>query len=173
MTQILTVYALLDLVAKWLHLLGVLVWMGHNLANVIQNPRYRAPDLLDPEQVQGTFRAALQREHGTFRYASLVTLISGIFMLTYRDQLADALLLNGPAAVTGLGVWCGLLMVANLWFVLWPHQKKVLGFVPADLEERVRCTRITFLSSRTNTILAFPTLFFMVAGAHAPALWLG
>lgn len=166
-------YALLDLLAKWLHLLGVLVWMGHNFANVIQTPRYRAPDLLDPDKVQGAFRAAMQREHGTFRYASVVTLLTGLYMLDYRDMLVDALTLTGPAAIVGIGVWCGLLMVANLWLVLWPHQKKVLGFVAAPLEERARCTRITFLSSRTNTILAFPALFFMLAGAHAPALWLG
>jgi uncharacterized membrane protein len=74
-------------------------------------------------------------------------------------------------AVLGLGVWTGTLMVMNLWFVLWPHQKKVLGFIPASLEERVRCSRVTFLSSRTNTMLAFPTLFLMAAGAHGAFLF--
>jgi len=57
-------------------------------------------------------------------------------------------------------------MLLNLWLVLWPHQKKVLGFVPAPMEERVRCSRITFLSSRTNTILSIPLLFFMAASGH-------
>jgi len=57
-------------------------------------------------------------------------------------------------------------MITNLWLVLWPHQKKVLGFVPAADAERIRCSRITFLSSRTNTILSFTTIFFMVSGAH-------
>jgi len=62
-------------------------------------------------------------------------------------------------------------MLVNLWLVLWPHQKKVLGFVPATLEERVRCARITFLSSRTNTMLSIPLLFFMAAGSHGVALF--
>ncbi|MNF12274.1 hypothetical protein D3C80_2137010 [compost metagenome] len=57
-------------------------------------------------------------------------------------------------------------MLLNLWLVLWPHQKKLLGFVPASLEERVRCSRITFLSSRSNTILSIPLLFLMAAGGH-------
>jgi uncharacterized membrane protein len=60
----------------------------------------------------------------------------------------------------------------NVWFVLWPHQKKVLGFVPAPAEERIRCARVTFLSSRTNTMLSVPLLFFM-ASAHHGALVAG
>jgi uncharacterized membrane protein len=57
-------------------------------------------------------------------------------------------------------------MVLNLWLILWPHQKKVLGYVEATVEERLRCTRITFLSSRTNSFLSVATLFFMVTAAH-------
>jgi uncharacterized membrane protein len=62
-------------------------------------------------------------------------------------------------------------MVLNLWLVLWPHQKRVLGFVPAPAEERARAARVTFLSSRTNTILSIPLLFFMGAGTHGLALF--
>ena len=58
-------------------------------------------------------------------------------------------------------------MVLNLWLVMWPHQKKVLGFVEAPTAERLQCARITFLSSRVNTVLSIVTLVLMVAGAHA------
>ncbi len=84
--------------------------------------------------------------------------------------LLDTLTLSGHSTVRGIGVWTGLLMVANLWFVLWPHQKKVLGYVPATVEERLRCSRITFLSSRTNTVLSVPTLFLMVASTYGTVL---
>jgi uncharacterized membrane protein len=57
-------------------------------------------------------------------------------------------------------------MILNLWLVLWPHQKKVLGYIDATVEQRIRCTRITFLSSRTNSFLSLATLFFMVGAAH-------
>ena len=57
-------------------------------------------------------------------------------------------------------------MVLNLWLIMWPHQKKVLGFVEAPIAERLRCARITFLSSRVNTVLSIATLVLMVAGAH-------
>jgi len=161
----------IDIAARFLHILGLLVWMGHNYANVIQRPRFRQPELVDSEAVQGMFEAAMKREHATFRWASVVVLVSGLYMLWYRDMLADALALSGAQAVIGIGVWLGIIMVLNLWLVLWPHQKKVLGFVPAATGERLRCSRITFLSSRTNTILSFPTLFFMLAGSHGAFLF--
>jgi len=163
-------WALLDTLARWLHLLGILTWMGHNYANVIQHPRYQPVAAHDEASFAAMISGALKREHGTFRYASLITLASGLFMLWHRGLLADVLSLSGDAAVIGIGVWIGIIMVLNLWFVLWPHQKKVLGFVPVTQEERVRCSRITFLSSRTNTILSFPALFFMLAGAHGMPL---
>lgn len=162
----------IDAGARWFHLLGLLVWMGHNYANVIQNPLYKPAGPETPiEDLNERFEAAMKREHGIFRHASLVVMVTGFFMLWHRDMLMDVLTLQGSHAVLGIGVWIGLVMVANLWFVLWPHQKKVLGFIPATLEERIRCSRITFLSSRTNTILSFPALFFMAAGAHSGFLF--
>jgi uncharacterized membrane protein len=165
-------WSIADGLIRYLHIAAVLVWMGHNWANVISAPRYRRILPQAPaEAAHAAATAAAQREHGTFRYASLVALATGLFLLWQRDLLGDALALRGAAAPIGIGVWLGLVMVANLWFVLWPHQKKVLGFVPASPEERLRCTRVTFLSSRTNTILSFPTMFFMVLGTHGADLF--
>ncbi|MGB9115669.1 urate hydroxylase PuuD [Bradyrhizobium sp.] len=158
----------LDGVARYVHIVAVMVWIGHNWVNVISRPRYMRVLPEDPPEVfRAVFIAAARREHGVFRYASLAVVGTGVFMLWNREQLWDAVMLRGGAAVIGIGVWLGLVMTANLWFVLWPHQKKVLAFVPATVEERLRCTRITFLSSRTNTILSIPAVFFMVMGSHA------
>ncbi len=154
--------AALDVLARVLHIFSIIVWMGHNYANVIRTPRFKPLQPTDP----GSMMAAMKREHGVFRYASLVALVTGIYMLWHRGILLDALALSGDSAVIGMGVWTGGLMIANLWFVLWPNQRKVLGFVAAPVEERIRRSRITFLSSRTNSILSIATLFFMVSGAH-------
>jgi uncharacterized membrane protein len=162
-----TLTASLDVASRILHILGILVWMGHNYANVIQNPKFKPAQPSDP----GAMLAAMKREHGIFRYASLVVLATGFYMLWFRGNLVDALMLSGPSAVIGIGAWLGIIMVLNLWYVLWPHQKKVLGFIPADDNERIRCSRITFLSSRTNTILSFVTVFFMITGAHGLFLY--
>ncbi len=159
---------ILDLAARWLHIAGVLVWIGHNWANVVNHPTYRRVLPQDPPEVaRAMFVAASKREHGVFRYASLAVWASGVIMLWIRGEVLDAYMLSGPARWIGVGVWSGTIMIFNLWFILWPHQKKVLGFIEATNSERLRCTRITFLSSRTNSFLSLATLFFMVAGAHA------
>ena len=159
--------AFVDLLARYLHIGGVLVWVGHNWANVVMRPVYR-PVLPDdpPEAIREVFVAASKREHGVFRHASLVVFATGLLMLWNRDEIVEAATLSHPAFWIGLGVWTGAFMLLNLWFVLWPHQKKTLGFVLASVEERLRCTRITFLSSRINSALSLATLFFMVMGAH-------
>lgn len=159
--------ATIDLAARLLHVAGVIIWIGHNWVNVVQTPVFRRVLPADPpDAVRGVFIGASKREHGIFRHASLIVLATGVYMLWRRGDLADALALSGPSATIGLGAWIGTLMVLNLWLVLWPHQKKVLGFVPAPTEERLRCARITFLSSRTNTVLSAATLLLMIAGAH-------
>jgi uncharacterized membrane protein len=158
---------MIDVAARWLHIAGVLVWIGHNWANVVNHPCYRRVLPQDPpEEIRSVFLAASKREHGVFRHASLVVWASGLIMLAIRGELVDAYMLSAPSQWIGLGAWTGTIMVLNLWFVLWPHQKKVLGFVEAPVEERLRCTRVTFLSSRTNSLLSLATLFFMVLGAH-------
>lgn len=157
----------LDLAARWLHIAGIIVWMGHNWSNVVHNPVYRGVLPQDPPQAaKDVFIAASKREHGIFRHSSVVVLATGLFMLWQRDLLLEALTLSGSTATLGLGTWLGTAMVLNLWLVMWPHQKKVLGFVSAGTAERLRCARITFLSSRVNTVLSFPTLLLMMAGAH-------
>jgi uncharacterized membrane protein len=164
--------ALIDVAARILHVVAVIVWIGHNWANVVAQPRYRRILPTDPpEAVREVFMAAARREHAIFRHASLVALGTGLFMLWNRGMLGEALGLRGSAAPIGIGTWLGLVMVANLWLVLWPHQKKVLGFVRASIDERLRCTRITFLSSRTNTILSIPAVSFMILGAHGAFLF--
>lgn len=163
---------ILGLMLLWVHLFAGIIWIGHNYANVVQHPGFRAlrPEDLGDEQ-SPTYMALLGREHGTFRYAAIVTWLAGVGMLWQRGMLFDAVTLHGYPAIIGTGFWIGTLMLLNLWLVLWPHQKKVLGFVSAPLEERVRSARITFLSARVNTMLSMPLLFFMAASQHGIALF--
>jgi uncharacterized membrane protein len=163
----------LDLALRWTHFAAALIWIGHNYVNVVLTPRFvpiRPADFA-PGASSAELESRLRKEHGTFRYAALVTWIAGALMLWRSGHLLDAVMLHGYAAVIGTGAWIATFMVLNLFLVLWPHQKKVLGLVPAGPEERARCARITFLSSRTNTILSIPVLFFMGAATHGAALF--
>jgi uncharacterized membrane protein len=162
---------LFNLLLRWAHFAAGIVWVGHNYANVAQRPRWKplmAEELADPGSP--AFMARLNREHALFRYAAIVTWLAGMLLLWRREWLLPALSLQGPLAGVGLGAWIGTIMMLNVWFVLWPHQKKVLGFVPAPVHERVRCARVTFLSSRTNTMLSIPLLFFMASAHHGALL---
>lgn len=164
--------ALLDPLLRWLHFFAGIVWMGHNYSTLIQRPDYQplsASDLTGANSPRLTL--LLAREHGIFRWASVVAWGTGVLMLWQRGWLADALALTGYHAVIGLGMWIGTLMMLNVWLVLWPHQKKVLGFVPAPVEERLRCSRVTFLSARVNTMLSIPLLFFMAVSQHGGFLF--
>ena len=158
---------LLDLALRWTHFIAGIIWVGHNYSSVVQRPGWRplaAADLTDDTSPR--FQALLNREHGFFRWASVVAWSAGLLMLWQRGWLTGALTLDGALAPIGLGTWIGTLMMLNVWFVLWPHQQKVLGLVPANVEERLRCSRITHLSSRTNTMLSIPLLFLMAASSH-------
>lgn len=157
----------IDLLLRWTHFIAGIIWVGHNYSSVIQRPSWRPlarADLSDDQSPR--FQALLNREHGIFRWASVIAWSAGILMLWRRGWLPGALSLQGDLAPIGIGMYIGTLMMANVWLVLWPHQQKVLGLKPAALDERLRCARITHLSSRTNTMLSIPLLLFMAAGAH-------
>lgn len=164
--------ALVDIGLRWLHIIAGIVWIGHNYAGLVLVPRFvpYAP-AQQPEVLTSSYMGRQAREHAVFRYSSIVTWASGMALLWRQDRIAEALTLSGYDAPIGMAAWIGTMMMLNVWLVMWPHQKKVLGFVPAPLEERVRCSRITFLSARTNTMLSVPLLLLMAAASHAPFLF--
>ena len=103
-----------------------------------------------------------------FRWSALATWLTGAYYLERASHLgmANAFMLQGDAAKIGIGAWLGTIMLFNVWVLIWPNQKKVLGMVPADDATKAKSARVAFLASRTNTMLSLPMLFFMVAGPH-------
>ena len=162
-------WEVIDLLLRWLHFFAGIVWIGHNYVGLVLVPRFLpyTPEQDKKEARTSSYMGRAQREHAVFRYASIVAWATGVLMLWRQDQLIGALTLSGYEAPIGVATWIGTIMMLNVWLVMWPHQKKVLGFVPAPLEERVRCSRVTFLAARTNTMLSIPMLFLMAAGPHA------
>ncbi|MFQ6023748.1 MAG: urate hydroxylase PuuD, partial [Acidiferrobacterales bacterium] len=100
-----------------------------------------------------------------FRWAAVVTWLSGAYFLVFSGHgFWNAALLQGASAYIGIGAWLGTIMLFNVWVLIWPNQKKVLGLVEASDDEKARAARVALLASRTNTMLSIPMLFFMVAG---------
>ncbi|MDX1487503.1 MAG: urate hydroxylase PuuD [Acidiferrobacterales bacterium] len=152
---------------RWLHVLAGITWIGLlYYFNFVQVPA------LGKAKADGT--AAGITKHVAplallwFRWAALVTWLSGAFYLMRADHLGfvNAALLQGGAAPIGIGAWLGTVMLFNVWVLIWPNQKKVLGLVEASDEEKARAARVALLASRTNTMLSIPMLFFMIASAH-------
>ncbi len=102
-----------------------------------------------------------------FRWAALLTIISGLLLATLNGYLHDAMTLGitsggGKNTAIGLGMWLGLYMAFNVWFIIWPNQKRVLGMVECAPEEKAKSARTAMLYSRTNTLLSLPMLLCMV-----------
>ncbi|MDP6675079.1 MAG: urate hydroxylase PuuD [Gammaproteobacteria bacterium] len=108
-----------------------------------------------------------------FRWAALATWVTGAIYLLERGEFMNAFMLGSAGDNTdpvygltiGVGAWLGTVMLFNVWILIWPNQKKVLGIVEAGADEIAKGKRIAFLASRTNTMLSIPMLMSMV-GAH-------
>ncbi|MBI3897720.1 MAG: urate hydroxylase PuuD [Gammaproteobacteria bacterium] len=153
---------------RWLHIWAGITWIGLlYYFNAVQIPGVAAAKA--DGTAAGITKHIAPRALFWFRYAALVTWLTGAFYLM-RDPdrlgFVNAFLLKGSAAPIGIGAWLGTIMLFNVWCLIWPNQKKVLGITPADDATKAKSARIAFLASRTNTMLSMPMLFFMVASGH-------
>ncbi|MDQ6825984.1 MAG: urate hydroxylase PuuD [Candidatus Eremiobacteraeota bacterium] len=159
---------------RWFHYLAGVMWIGllyyFNFVNVQAVKEATAAGEAAPISKYVVPRALLY-----FRWAALVTWVIGAALLETLSSnghhgFVDAFLLRGPYAPIGIGAWLGTIMFLNVWGLIWPNQKKILGIVPATDPEKVKARRIAFLASRTNTMLSIPMLFFMAFGFSHKAL---
>lgn len=155
------------LIDRWLHVMAGITWIGLlYYFNFIQVPSMGK--IKEDGSATAITKFIAPRALLWFRWAALVTWLTGAYYLERSGiGLGNAFLLKGSAAYIGLGVWMGTIMLFNVWVLIWPNQKKVLGMVEATDEAKLKAARIALLASRTNTMLSIPMLFFMVAGSTA------
>jgi uncharacterized membrane protein len=101
-----------------------------------------------------------------FRWAALATVVTGLVVAALQGYLHAAFTLQPGFVAIGIGMWIALVMAFNVWFIIWPNQKKALGMVVVEPEEKARAARMAMLTSRTNTMLSIPMLYMMVAQSH-------
>ena len=155
---------------RWIHFLSGVTWIGLlYYFNFVQVPAIAAANA----DAGGPGPAAINkyvapRALAWFRWGAVVTWLSGAALLESMPHLSlvDAFTLQGPSQVIGVGAWLGTIMLFNVWVLIWPNQKKVLGIVSATDDEKNRARRVALLASRTNTMLSIPMLLFMGASAH-------
>src|SRR5258705_2503571 len=155
--------------ARWLHILAGVMWIGLlYYFNVVQTPGMAdaAADKGGPGGA-GINKYIAPRALWWFRWAAVLTWLTGAYYLQtgpgYDHDFLNAFLLRPSYEVIGLGSWLGTIILFNVWALIWPNQKKILGIVPATDEEKAAARRTAFLASRSNTALSIPMLFFMIA----------
>ncbi len=149
---------------RWLHVTVAIMWIGLLwYFNFVQIPSMsKIPDDQKPAISKVIAPAALF----WFRWAALLTVIMGLGLASMNGYIMLALALQPPFTPIGLGMWMGLIMAFNVWFIIWPNQKKALGMVPVEIAEKAKAARTAMLTSRINTLLSIPVIFCMVAQQH-------
>ena len=156
----------------WLHVFFGVIWIGLlYYFNFVQVPAV-GEALADKGGPGPTAinKYVAPRALWWFRWGALLTWITGAIALHYYlpISLHDAFMLKGGimGATIGVGAWLGTIMLFNVWVLIWPNQKKILGIVQASAEEIAKAKNIALMASRTNTLLSIPMLMCMVGYGH-------
>ena len=145
---------------RWLHILSGVMWIGLlYYFNFVQVDALKAAAADTPPTGAGITKHVAPRALFFFRWAAVATVVFALMIMGARTL--DVLTLRPGFVPIGIGAWLGLIMLFNVWVLIWPNQKKILGIVAATDEEKTRARRVAFLASRTNTMLSIPMLFFM------------
>jgi uncharacterized membrane protein len=153
----------------WGHFLSGITWIGIlYYFNFIQVPFLK---VVTPETKAEAFKHLVPNALWWFRWGALATWVFGAALLMNQHRFREAFLLQDEHAVIGMGAWLGTIMLLNVWGIIWPNQKKVLGMKEATPEEKAKAGRTALLASRTNTLLSIPMLFFMASSGHASSLF--
>lgn len=156
---------------RWLHIIAGVTWIGLlYYFNFVQVAALGAA-AADEGGPGGTAitRYVAPLALNWFRWAALVTWLSGAAYLGENIVPAFMLGMSGGGVyytIIGLGAWMGTIMLFNVWVLIWPNQKKLLGMVPATDEEKAKAKSIAFMASRTNTLLSLPMLMCMTGAVH-------
>ena len=156
----------------WLHVLAGVAWIGLlYYFNFVQVPG--VAKALSEADSGGPGPAAINKYVAPtallwFRWAAVVTWLSGATLLAQYGILGDAFMLREGAAVIGIGAWLGTIMLFNVWVLIWPNQKKILGLDGQTHAPEViaKAKSVALMASRTNTALSIPMLLSMTAYAH-------
>jgi uncharacterized membrane protein len=146
---------------RWAHVISGIMWIGHlyyfNFTQIPTMPKI--PAELKPGVSKHIAPAALF----WFRYGALATIATGLVVAIQAGYAHQAFTLQPPFRTIGIGMWLALIMGFNVWFVIWPNQKKALGLVEADDATKAKAATTAMMFSRTNTLLSIAMLYCMIS----------
>ena len=154
---------------RYLHVLSGIMWIGLLwYLNFVQIPNM--PKLSD-EQKPAITKIIAPAVLFWFRWAAVATIVTGLIVSYLNGYIHEALMLGigsggGKNTAIGIGMWLGIIMAFNVWFIIWPNQKKALGIVDATPEEKPIALKKAVMASRINTLFSIPMLLSMVAAQN-------
>ena len=157
------------LIFRWLHFLAGITWIGLlfylNLINVRMMPS------LEAGARPAVIGANLRRVMAWFRHSAWVTVLAGLVLIYLMYWQRGDFVDSNQAKTIGTGGLLGIIMALNVWFIIWPNQRKIISAAAAGTPADPAWGRIALYASRTNFTLAFPMLLFMASSSHAPMDW--
>jgi uncharacterized membrane protein len=150
-------------IIRLIHVWTGLLWIGLlYYFNFVQIPSMpKIPD----EQKPAIGKVIAPTALFFFRWSAAATVLFGLITAGMNGYLADALIFRSNPTI-GLGMWLALIMAFNVWFIIWPNQKKALGIVQADADAKKAAARVGMVASRVNTMLSIPMLYCMVLAKY-------
>jgi uncharacterized membrane protein len=147
-------------VMRWIHVISGILWIGllyyFNLVQIPSMPKI--PD----EQKPAISKVIAPTALFFFRMAAATTVLFGLLTAGSNHELVEALTFRTGYVTIGIGMWLALIMAFNVWFIIWPNQKRALGIVEADADAKKKSARTAMLTSRINTLLSIPMLYCMI-----------
>ena len=148
-----------EAILRWLHVFFGITWIGLlYYFNFVQAP---VMPTVPAELKPGVSKYIAPKALFYFRWGAAFTVLTGALLAWVKNYIVEALTLQDGFELIGIGMWLALIMAANVWFIIWPNQKRVLGFVEADDATKAKSARTASLASRTNTLLSIPMLYAM------------
>src|SRR3954468_2409399 len=146
-------------VLQWLHVFFAITWIGLlYYFNFVQIPTMPSvPAELKP----GVSKYIAPKALFFFRWGAAFTVLTGLTVAHLTGYLHQALMLQADYRLIGIGMWLALIMAFNVWVLIWPNQKKVLGLVEADDAAKASAGKVALIASRTNVLLSLPMLYAM------------
>lgn len=154
-------------VMRWLHVISGVMWIGLlwylNFVQVLT-----MPTIQPVESRVAITKFIAPNVLFYFRYGALATVITGLLLAWMQGFIVQALTLQKGFVMIGIGMWMGLIMAFNVWFIIWPNQQKILGLVEATAEQKAAAAKPALYASRFNTMFSIGMLYCMVAQQNAP-----
>jgi len=148
---------------RWLHVLAGVMWIGllwyFNFVQIPSMPKI--PD----EQKPAIGKVIAPTALFFFRWAAAATVLFGLITAAMNQYLVEALTFQSNQTI-GIGMWLAFVMAFNVWFIIWPNQKKALGIVQVDADAKKAAARAAMVASRVNTMLSIPMLYCMVLAKY-------